>query len=277
LSAFAKLLARLDLPREDETVFVGGAGVGGVTDADRLFGGLVLAQATVAAARTVPDMSMHSLHAYFLRPGRPDEPIRLAVDPIKEGRNFRARMVTAGQGDDTILTMQASFSGDTPSVEHQDVMPAQPPPESLPNRDQLRGRANWRDMAIDVRLCDPLTDRAPLPPTKAVWMKPYGVLPEDPILHLALLVYATDRAFLSTAWRPHANLGELRGASLDHSLWFHDRIDFSDWHLYQMHSPAARFERGLVQGAIYNHKGQRTATAAQEGALRFRAREPTSR
>ena len=276
MNAFDKLLRRLDLPQESAHVFVGGSGVGGVTDADRLFGGLVLAQATVAAARTVHDMSIHSLHASFLRPGRPDVPIRLAVDPSKDGRNFRARLVTATQGNDTIFQMLASFSRYTNSVEHQDPMPSLPPAPTLPNRDQLRGRANWQDMAIDVRLCDPLTDRTPLPPSKAIWMKPHGILPDDPVMHLALLVYGTDRAFLSTAWRPHAEHGVLRGASLDHSLWFHDHINFSDWFLFQMHSPAARFERGLVQGAIYHHGGRRIATAAQEGALRFIPHEPAS-
>ena len=120
-SQYQKLLLRLDLKRENESVFIGGSGVGGVTSDNRLFGGLVVSQAVVAAARTVPDMSLHSLHAYFLRPGRPDSPIRFHVDPVKQGRNFHARQVQGRQGDQIIFQMLTSFSYNWPDVEHQDA------------------------------------------------------------------------------------------------------------------------------------------------------------
>lgn len=214
---------------------------------------------------------MHSMHAYFLRPGRPEIPILFSVDSIKQGRNYHARQVQATQGDAIIFQMLAGFSRPaTQQVTHSDTMPQVPQPEGLLNRDQARGRKNWQDATIDVRLCDALTEKLALPPTKSVWIKPAAAVPADPITHLALLTFASDRAFLSTAWRPHADVGALHGASLDHSLWIHAPIAFNDWHLYHSHSPAAADGRGLVQGSIYNRQGQRVASVAQEGTLSHR-------
>jgi acyl-CoA thioesterase-2 len=280
MSALAKLLRRLDLPRVNDWEFAGGAGIGGATEAQRLFGGLVLAQAAVAAARTVDgtQMHMHSMHALFLRPGQAKTPIRFVVSPIKQGRNYHARLVTALQpdrdGEQTVFQMQASFGRfDTVAdpahrAEHQDAMRAVPPPAQAKNRDLLRGR-DPAAMPIEVRMIDALDEDRPAPPTTAIWIRANGELPDDPVLRLATLVYATDRAFLGTAWRPHAGKGRLAGASLDHSLWFHERITFDDWLLFEMHSPAARFERGLVFGGLYTADGRRVASASQEGSLAF--------
>ncbi len=284
-TALAKLLRRLDLPQLSTYEFKGGAGVGGTTEAARLYGGLVLAQATVAAARTVSDLHMHSLHAMFLRPGRPETPIHFHVDPVKQGRNFHARTVTAKQGEQTIFQMQTSFgrfdartddaaaasesAEQSTLVEHQDAMRAVPPPDDLPNRDVLRGRSP-ASMPIEVRMIDALNEDTPSAPSTAIWLRANGAMPTDPVLHLAALVYATDRAFLSTAWRPHVGRGQLAGASLDHSLWLHEQVDFGDWLLFDMHSPIVRFERGLVQGALYRRDGHRVASVAQEGSLQLR-------
>ena len=56
----------------------------------RVFGGQVAGQALVAAARTVDDPArlVHSLHAYFLRPGDPTVPILYEVDRLRDGRSF---------------------------------------------------------------------------------------------------------------------------------------------------------------------------------------------
>ena len=269
-----KLIARLQLPRHDAGYFVGGSGIGGVTADNRLYGGLVVAQAVVAAARTAADLHLHSMHAYFLRPGRPDKPIHLYVEQIKQGKNYQARQVQARQEDKVILQLMASFGPQiTSAATHSDAMPSVPPPEGLLNRDEARGRKNWQDATIDVRLCDELTQNRPLPTSKSVWIKPAGLIPADPLLQLGVMVFASDRAFLSTAWRAHADLGQLQGASLDHSLWIHGPLDFNHWHLYQSHSPAAAMGRGLVQGAIFNQQGVRVASVAQEGTLSYLAHE----
>jgi acyl-CoA thioesterase-2 len=265
-----RLIRRLDLRTTDADRYIGGAGAGGVTADDRLFGGLVVAQATVAAARTVDEFFLHSMHAYFLRPGRAERDIEFRVERSKQGRNFHVRSVHAWQGEQLILQLQASFSRGEQGVHHQNPMPSTPRPADLPNRDELRGRANWQRMPLDLRMATQITGTQPLPAKQNIWLRPTGPLPKDPVVHLGLLVYASDRTLLETAWRPHCDLGELAGASLDHSLWLHRQPQMDDWHLYTMESPAAAGGRGLVHGAIYDAAGKRICSVAQEGVLRIR-------
>jgi acyl-CoA thioesterase II len=265
-----RLLRRLALKEVEQDRYLGGAGDGGIGGEARLFGGLVAAQAFVAAQNTVTDVHVHSLHAYFLRPGRARSDIEYRVTRSKEGRNFQVREVSAWQNGERIFQLQASFARPESGVEHQDVMPVVADPASLPNRDQLRGRANWRDMPIDVRMATPITADAPLPAEQHIWLKVNGELPDHPALHAALVVYASDRSLLDTAWRPHANRGGLSGASLDHAMWFHRLPRFDDWLLYTMTSPAAAGGRGLAIGGIYDRQGVRLVTVAQEGVLRTR-------
>ena len=152
-----RLVELLALERESDDAFVGQATGGG----RRLFGGLVAAQAVMAAGHTVTDAELHSLHAYFLRPGRPEVPIGYAVSHTKEGRTFRVRSVLATQGEEIIFTLHASFARPEPGVTHQDQMPEAPPPEGLPDRDRLRGRTNWAEQPVEVRSCDPIDGTEP--------------------------------------------------------------------------------------------------------------------
>ena len=269
MDLFTRLLRRLDLQRTDTDVWLGGAGGGGVTEESRLFGGLVAAQAAIAAQRSADDFPVHSLHAYFLRPGRPDADIEYHVERAKEGKNFRVRSLAAWQHGERIFTLQASFARPEEGVAHQDPMPQTPPPDDLPNRDELRGRKNWRDMPIDVRMATPIAEGEVAPPEQRVWMRANGELPDDPAVHMALIVYASDRTLLSTAWRPHADRGEMRGASLDHSMWFHAQPRFDEWLLYATASPAAAAGRGLAFGAMYDTTGKRVLSVAQEGVTRL--------
>lgn len=264
-----RLINRLDLDETSPDEYAGGSGPGGKGFRERLYGGLVAAQAYVAAARTATVGPIHSLHLYFLRPGETGRPIRYEVDRIKEGRNFQVREVRAFQDDRRIFQMMASFAANPAGADHQDVMPAVEPPDNLPNRDQARNRPGWEDQPIDIRTDDPRGERPE--PDHWVWMRPIQpVLPTDPIVHAAVLIFATDRVFMRTAALPHIpERGELTGASLDHTIWFHEPIDFNNWHLHAMHSPVARFERGLTLGSIYAADGLRVATTAQEGSLRF--------
>ncbi len=262
-----RLIARLDLETAAADEFVGSAGPGGRGYRERLYGGLVASQAYVAAARTADVGPIHSLHLYFLRPGESERPIRYEVDRIKQGRNFQVREVRAFQGEKRIFQMLASFTANVPGVEHQDPMPEVPAPEALPNRDRVRDKPGWEEQPIDCRTDDPTGERSD--PNYWIWMRPMQPLPDDPVLHTAALVFASDRAFLSTPALPHKDAGEFTGASLDHTIWFHDVVDFNEWHLHAMHSPAARHERGLALGSIYRRNGRRVASSAQEGALRF--------
>ena len=267
---FQKLLTRLDLVPESPDVFTGGAGEGGIGGEERLFGGLVAAQAVMAVQKTVEAFPLHSLHAYFLRPGRAAKEIAYHVRSLKDGRNFAARQVEAWQSGQCIFQMTAGFHRGEAGPAHQPEMPAVPRPEDCPNRDQLRGRSYWQDMPIDVRMVTDITADEPLPAEQLVWLKANGLLPEDPRIHLALMVYASDRCLLDTAFRPHAGEGEMSGASLDHSMWFHGAPRFDDWLLYHTRSPVAAEGRGLANGTLYSAAGSALATVVQEGSVRFR-------
>jgi acyl-CoA thioesterase-2 len=269
------LLGCLDLERLDADRFAGDPGPG----EGRLFGGMVAAQSVIAAGRTVdPERLLHSLHAYFLRPGRHDLPIRFAVDRIRDGRSFTTRRVVAHQAGEAIFNLDASFALPEAGISHQDPMPAAPPPESLPDWEEVRAQM-LRDptltsarSSVEVRMCDPLTPD-PSPARQRNWMRVRGELPDAPLLHAAMLVYATDRTLLSTAARPHGiPWRERAGASLDHAVWIHQPVHLEGWLLYTSESPVASSGRGMIFGAIHYPDGRRLASVAQEGLIRRRPR-----
>ncbi len=261
-SPFEHLLAGLALERLDRDLFLGEPGPG----SGRLFGGMVAAQSYRAAAHTVEQGALHSLHAYFLRPGRHDVPIRFAIDRIRDGRTFTTRRVVAHQAGEAIFNLSCSFASPEEGISHQLEMPAAPPPEAGVDWDAGRGYAS----PIEVRGLDPNEPEQAQEPRCRFWLRPRGPVPDDPILHTALLVYASDRALLSTAARPHPAPREARrAASLDHAFWLHRPPRFDDWLLYAMESPVAHAARGLVFGALYQADGTRVASTAQEALIRF--------
>jgi acyl-CoA thioesterase-2 len=275
-----QLLRRLDLVPIAEDCFLGHAGRG----EGRVFGGLLAAQALVAAGRTV-DGAPHSLHLYFVRSGRHGMPLTWSVTRVRDGFSFSLRHVVGEQSGLTILTLHASFTTQHTGLAHQDPMPDVPAPESLDDWEDLRvrvlgpGTVRRPDGPLEVRDCDP-EEAAPSPGRRArrrLWMRPRDPLPDDPLVHAAVLVYASDRGLLSTAGRPHGLMwGVGLGASLDHAVWFHHAPRFDDWVLYDMTSPAASEGRGLCHGAVYQRDGTRIASIAQEGLVRVLPRRARS-
>lgn len=268
----ARLLQRLALRDLGGDRYLADASTGRA----RLFGGLVAAQAVIAAGRSADGVALHSLHAYFLRPGRVDSEIRFDVERTRDGRRFAARRVVAHQDGRPIFHLAASFTRMTSGVAHADPMPARPAPDELEDWEAVRARlaADPRPRrafeAFDVRVIEPERDApgARSAPARAAWMRLRGAPPEDPLVRVALLVYATDRTLLRAAARPHAiRWSERPPASLDHALWLHRPPDLSDWLLYDCRSPAASAGRGLVLGAVYERGGARVASVAQEGLI----------
>jgi acyl-CoA thioesterase-2 len=255
-------------------MFIGQSGKG----EGALFGGFVAAQAVVAAGRTVVDRALHSLHGYFLRRGAHGVPIRFVVDRVRDGRTFSTRTVVAHQAGEPIFTLSANFTAPEEGIAHQDPMPpGAPDPHGLPDWEDLRavllGDPSKRrpDGPIEVRVCDPDSPdpAVQLPARRRVWLRPRGTLPDDPLLHAAVLVFASDRTLLRTAARPHGLTWRLRtGASLDHAVWLHRPAHFDDWLLYVSESPVAYAARALLLGAMYRRDGTRIASVAQEGLLR---------
>lgn len=248
----------------------------------RVFGGQVLAQSVIAAARTVPDdRFIHSTHGYFLRPGDVTRPITFAVDRIHDGRSFVTRRTQAYQSGTPIFSMIASFQSDDQGVEHADPRPDVPEPEELkPAEDSLaaisdpRAREWAQSRPFEVRHVDSPLYVEPASQettTQALWIRSRTPLPSSRRLHQAALAYASDFAILEPVLRAHSlswSTPGLKVASLDHAMWWHRRAVVDDWLLYVQRSPSATGGRGLAEGRFYNRDGDLVATVAQEGMVR---------
>ncbi len=278
----AHLLELLDLEALDDDLFRGQNERGREV---RLFGGQVMAQALVAASRTVGGRAPHSLHGYFLRPGDPARPVIYSVDRIRDGRSFATRRVVAQQRGRAIFNMAVSYHADEEGYEHQLPMPAAPEPESLPTWSELVER-HWDDIAPEVRRWAPLPRPIDLRPVERptffggggdgqirqlTWLRIPVPLPDDPSIHYYTLTYASDMSLIDTCVRPHGRDGP-RGAfmiaSLDHALWFHRPFRTDDWLLYVQDSPASAGARGFARGTLFTRAGELVASVAQEGLMR---------
>jgi acyl-CoA thioesterase II len=250
----------------------------------RVFGGQVAGQALVAAGRTVPaDRPVHSLHAYFIRPGDPAVPLVYIVDRVRDGKSFTTRRVAAIQHGKTIFTLSASFHHDEPGPVHAVAMPSVPPPESvLPAAERLANlpgapaRRLFANNPIDLRFIGPLTYEAQLDPAlradrNLVWLRADGELPDDPLLHVCLMTYASDMTLLDTVLLRHGLSwadGHTSGASLDHAMWFHRPFRADRWLLYVQDSPFAGGARGLARGEVFTAEGHLVVSVVQEGLIR---------
>jgi acyl-CoA thioesterase II len=267
----------LDLEPIEVNIF---RGVSPDEDRQRVFGGQVAGQALVAAARTVDGgRPVHSLHAYFLRPGDPNVPILYEVDRIRDGRSFTTRRVVAIQHGKAIFNLQASFQVPEVGYDHQVPMPEAPPPDDLPDfHTRMAPHAAdipWfdRPRPIDLRYVDwnPPDRKEPLPPHQRVWLRADGSLADDPVLHTCVLTYASDMTVLDTSLLPHGGSWhdpDMFMASLDHTMWFHRPFRADDWLLYSQDSPTASGGRGLGRGLIHTREGELVATVVQEGLIR---------
>jgi acyl-CoA thioesterase-2 len=248
-------------------------GVSPTGQGPRIFGGLVIAQALLAAYRTVESRFCHSLHCYFIRPGDPRVPILYDVDRSRDGKSFTTRRVTAIQHGAQIFNLAASFQALVPGLEHQDTMPGVLRPDSLAEDD---GDRDWR-RGIEMRSVERVLNDDPAPavapPIRNLWLRALAPLPDEVAIQQAVLAYASDMSLLSTAMQPHGvnwRTPGLQSASLDHAIWFHRPSNFNDWHLYAQKSPSAFGGRGFNLGEIYNIDGRLVASAAQEGLMRLR-------
>jgi len=275
------LVRLLDLEPLEVNLFRGVSPSDGL--AQRVFGGQVAGQALVAAGRTVDPAHgrVHSLHAYFLRPGDPSIPILYEVDRIRDGRSFTTRRVVAIQHGRAIFHMSVSYQQPEDGFEHQFAHPLEdtPPPDDLPDfktryaplADKL-GDWVFRPRAIDTRYVDwePKDRRGELPPRQRVWMRADGALPDDPVLHQCIVTYASDMSLLDTTLLPHAkwHSPDVFMASLDHAMWFHRPVRADEWWLYDQDTPTATGGRGLARGTIWDQAGNLCVSVVQEGLIR---------
>ncbi len=286
-AAMDQLVRTLDLEKVEENLFRGTSPDAGW---QRVFGGQVIAQALVAAQRCVPaDRFVHSLHAYFLRPGDPTIPILYEVERIRDGSSFTTRRVVAVQHGKAIFSMSASFQVDEEGYDHQVDMTTVVDPETLLGEAQFKDaflasapetvRKYWgRERPIEFR---PVSlahyiSREKLEPKADIWVRTTGEVPDDRHFQSAILAYLSDMTRLDTSLYAHGKSifePDVQAASLDHAMWFHRPCRFEDWLLYTQDSPSASGARGMTRGSIYTRSGTLVASVAQEGLIRKRAND----
>lgn len=253
----------------------------------RVFGGQVIAQALMAAAKsTDPERSPHSLHAYFMRPGDEQIPIIYRVIRDYDGGSFSTRRVVAFQKGEPILNLASSFQKLEVGLEHQFEMPKVVFPEELPTEADERRRVahlvpeRLREFFVRPRPFEtrhaspwsPLEDK-PQEPLQNVWFKAVAPVSGGPDMHRAMLAWASDMYLLGTTMRPHGLSWVQPGvqtASLDHAIWFHDEVRVDEWLLYAMDAPWSGGGRGFNRGHIFSRDGRLVASVAQEGLMRKR-------
>ena len=252
-----------------------------------MFGGQVAGQALVAAGRTVEHGIVHSLHAYFLRPGDPRVPIIYDVDRIRDGRSFTTRRVVAIQHGKAIFNLSASFHVLEQGPEHQYAMPEAPDPETLPTiRERLEPHADrfppefadWimprpADRHALGRRCraGSIPSRGRANPNSSCGSVPTATCPTIRCCTHCVVAYASDLTLLDTAVMAHARSWDddrFMIASLDHAMWFHRPLRADEWLLYHQRSPSAQAGRGLAEGFIYRRDGALAVTVMQEGLIR---------
>lgn len=269
-----RLLYRLELEQgpsdgsETRATWYGEAGENALNMSNRLFGGMVVAQTIVAAGRTDPDRSIHSLQQVFLRGGNATDQLEYRVDRLFAGRTYASLRVEVRQQGEIISHAQVGMTSGFDSPDRQDDPPVRPDRATAENRDKLRNRPNWDDQPVEI-LIDPNTVEDGKP-DMAAWLLPKGPMPDDPLLHQAVLGFVSDRGLMSVAWKPHGEHGTFNGATLDHSIWFHRPLVFDDWHSYVMHSSTIANGRGMNHGVIHDLHGGHVATTMQQGTFRPR-------
>ncbi|KAL4655889.1 acyl-coenzyme A thioesterase 8 isoform X1 [Arapaima gigas] len=264
-----------------------------VPRSQRLFGGQIIGQALVAAARSVSDdFFAHSLHCYFVRAGDPKVPVLYQVERTRDGRSFLVRSVKAIQHGKPIFICQASFQLQQPSpLHHQFTMPAVPLPEELLTVEELiqkylsiphlgenaklgLNKILAEEIPIEIKPVNPpdFYSRVAMEPKKLFWVRAKGHIGEGNMkLHCCVAAYVSDYSFLGTALLPYPNYRLQFSASLDHAMWFHCTFRADQWMLYECESPWAGNSRGLVHGRLWRRDGVLAASCAQEAVLRVKA------
>jgi acyl-CoA thioesterase II len=282
--ALDRLIELLDLEQIEVNIFRGRSPD---ENRQRVFGGQVAGQALVAAGRTVPaDRPVHSLHAYFIRPGDTAVPIVYLVDRVRDGRSFTTRRVSAVQHGEAIFTLSASFQHAEPGPEHAAPMPDVPPPETVERNSERMARLlgqsprQLQESPIDLRSIGLMSAEAAGDPSlrttqNLIWLRVDGDLPDDPLLHVCLMTYASDMTLLDSVLLGHGLTwldGSTSGASLDHAMWFHRPFRADRWLLYAQESPVASGARGLARGQVFTADGELVVSVVQEGLIRSRPR-----
>lgn len=250
----------------------------------RAYGGQILGQALMAAARTVPEgRACMAMQFMFLQGTLWDEALDLEVTPLQDGKRFSSRHVRGVQrGKRKVLDAQVSFAmpinapehGTPPAVvlEDPDTLPtvAEFPPDWAAAVQRAVGYEIGIKPVIDFRFAaPPQWLRLSLPePRIRFWVKTRDRLPDDPALHAAVFAYLSDWWLNYPAVGGHQPEAEARGglyvASLNHAIWLHHPLRADGWLHFDSVSPAAASGRGLCIARVHDRHGTLVASATQE-------------
>ena len=275
-----ELLAVLDLSPTSLDVFTGRHPR---KNPVRTFGGQLMAQAFVAASRTLPSaLPPSALSVHFIAGGDPARDIEFSVVRLRDERRFANRRVDATQDGTLLATALVSYLSAGAGLEHNFDMPDVPAPHGLASIDALL--VGYEDVVplfveamrpIEWRYAnDPawvMRDKGESQARNRVWMTADGEMPDDPVLHNAAMIYSSDTTVLDSIITTHGlswGWDRIFAVTINHSVWFHRPVDFSDWVLYATASPVAAESRGLGMGHFFNQDGQVVATVVQEGIVK---------
>ncbi|GAY19072.1 acyl-CoA thioesterase II [Mycobacterium sp. shizuoka-1] len=274
------LLAILDLTALGDDAF---AGAHPRKNPPRTFGGQLMAQAFVAAGRTLAhDIAPSALSVHFIAGGDPAADIEYRVVRLRDERRFANRRVDAMQDGKLLATALVSYLSAGSGLEHNVAMPDLPAPEGLPTIDELL--VGYEKVVpgfvealrpIEWRYTnDPswiMREKGGMLTANQVWLKTDGVMPDDPMLHTAAMIYASDTTVLDSIITTHGlswGWDRIFAVTVNHSVWFHRQVDFADWVLYSTSSPVAAESRGLGTGHFFSPLGDVVATVVQEGIVK---------
>ena len=281
MSDFDELMTVLDLHQKGDDVFVG---THPSKNPPRTFGGLMMAQSFVAAARTrIRDLPPNSLSAHFINGGDTDKDIEFHVVRLRDERRFANRRVEVTQDGTLLATVMISYLAGGRGLEHNVEPPEVADPEALPSvKEQLLGYEET--VPHFVNALQPIEWRYTNDPSwvmrekgdqldfNRVWVRADGTLPSDPVLHTATMIFCSDTTVLDSIITTHGlswGFDRIFAATVNHSVWFHRQVDFNDWVLYSTSSPVATDSRGLGSGYFFNRSRRPVATVMQEGLVKY--------
>lgn len=275
-----ELLAILHLERRDDDTFIGAHPS---KNPIRTFGGQMMAQAFVAAGRSLErPLPPSALSVHFVAGGDPTLDLEFHVARLRDERRFANRRVDVLQKGKLLTTALVSYLEGGLGLEHGLEAPTVDEPLSLPTIDEaLRG---YEDVVphfvnalrpIEWRYTnDPawvMRDKGERLAHNRVWMKARGLMPDDPVIHGAALVYSSDTTVLDSIITTHGlswGYDRIFAVTSNHSVWFHRPFRFDDWVLYSTTSPVAADSRGLGTGHFFDPAGRPFATVVQEGIVK---------
>jgi acyl-CoA thioesterase II len=275
-----ELLGVLDLTAVGENRF---AGRHPGKNPVRTFGGQLMAQSFLAASRTLrAPLPPSALSVHFIAGGDPSCDIEFRVERLRDERRFANRRVDAVQGGRLLATALVSYLAGGSGLEHDAEMPRVPAPDTLPGIDAvLTGYESVVPGFVEALrpiewryVNDPawvMRDRGERLVHNRVWLRADGPMPDDPVVHTAAMVYSSDTTVLDSIITTHGlswGWDRIFAVTVNHSMWFHRAVDFSDWVLYATASPVAAESRGLGTGHFFNRDGRVVATVVQEGIVK---------